>query len=481
MATVYRWRKYNIHGEERYVKGFSMHSRNGVAFLGLVDWAKVFTTTLTDGFYTQQDRGGNGSSQNINMNDIGDDPFRAYVRKGHNDVFSISSNTLLSISSGGEDFWGGSSIVPRFSIDSPGRYKYVISVINDTNEKGDVTSTKSSTDVYEFIRAKGSYISEVTSTSRSTYPDNNYSGSYWYEYVGIDNQAPTISGSDTDLGGQKGAFKKTFSVDDRDSGQVLNVVVKLNATTIRTINNATRSYDYEVEITKDMFDNLELNRTNTIEISVTDDKGATAIRRYTFTKSNTAPTATVTNSNLGEQNSPFSFSFTPNDADGDKITAKIYLNDVQILDLGEVTKGEKKSITLNKLDFSKLINGEHKIRIEVTDVYGSKGYGYITFSKNVTSGWYKYKKETDKEPISINVMTMTDIAQGAKLTVKVCNNAFDKSPAWEILTEEQLGQSYTFKNKSKTDTKWGIGVWIQVDRDKATKNSYIYGFVGSWQ
>ena len=31
---------------------------------------------------------------------------------------------------------------------------------------------------------KGSYINQVTSTNRNAYPDNNYSGSYWYEFVG---------------------------------------------------------------------------------------------------------------------------------------------------------------------------------------------------------------------------------------------------------------------------------------------------------
>ena len=34
-------------------------------------------------------------------------------------------------------------------------------------------------------KAKDSYIGEVTATSRSAYPDNNYSGSYWYVYNGI--------------------------------------------------------------------------------------------------------------------------------------------------------------------------------------------------------------------------------------------------------------------------------------------------------
>lgn len=334
----------------------------------------------------------------------------------------------------------------------------------------------------EYYYEKGSRLDIVTSTNRKAYPDNNYSGSYWYVYEGIANQTPTISGKDEDLGGFKAPFKKVFSVDDPDNNETLNVTVKLNSATIRTINNATKGESYEVDIDKAKFDELELNKSNTIEITVSDSNGASAIRRYTFKKVNTNPVVTVTNSNLGEQNKPFNFSFKAADPDGDDITVKVYVDDVQLQDLGKVTPNQSKTVSIGKLDYAKLLNGEHRIKIEATDSFGAKGTGYITFSKKITHCWYKLTKEVDAQPTAIVVNPLTELAKGAKMTVKVSLNAKDTNPTWEIVPEELIGQKYNFKTKTKTADKWCIGVDIRIDRANTPEGmeSYFYGFVGAY-
>lgn len=334
----------------------------------------------------------------------------------------------------------------------------------------------------ESYHYRGSRVDTVTSTSRRAYPDNDYSGSYWYVYEGVSNQTPTISGKDEDLGGFKAPFKKVFSVDDPDSNETLNVTVKLNAATIRTINNATKNESYEIDIDKAKFDRLELNKSNTIEITVSDSNGASAIRRYTFKKVNTNPVVTVTNSNLGEQNKPFNFSFKAADPDGDDITVKVYVDDVQLQDLGKVTPNQIKTVSIGKLDYAKLLNGEHRIKIEATDSFGAKGTGYITFSKKITHCWYKLTKEVDAQPTAIVVNPLTELAKGAKMTVKVSLNAKDTNPTWEVVPEELIGQKYNFKTKTKTADKWCIGVDIRIDRADTPEGmeSYFYGFVGAY-
>ena len=313
-----------------------------------------------------------------------------------------------------------------------------------------------------------------------TYPDDGiHTDGYWYVKDRLANVAPTISGSDEDLGDKKTPFTKTFTVDDGDAGQTLDVVVRLNGTQISTISNATRGQEYTVTIDQAKFDALTLNVQNTIEITVSDGQGASAVRRWYFKRSNTNPTVTVANSNMGEQNEPFSFSFTPNDADGDAITGKVFLDDVQIFDLGTLTKGESKSVTLGKMDYSKLRNGSHKIRIEATDSNGGRGYGYVDFTKKVTTGWYKLTKQTNNMAVSTNVQVMAELADGAELIVKVCNNALDDSPTWE--TVETVGEVHTFTNSTKTSENWAVGVWVTVNRNTATKDSYFYGFVGNFQ
>lgn len=334
----------------------------------------------------------------------------------------------------------------------------------------------------ETYYTKGSKIDTVTSEDRRKYPNDDYSGSYWYVYEGIANQTPTISGKDEDLGGFKAPFKKVFSVDDPDNNETLNVTVKLNSATIRTINNATKGESYEIDIDKTKFDELELNKSNTIEITVSDSNGASAIRRYTFKKVNSNPVVTVTNSNLGEQNKPFNFSFKAADPDGDDITVKVYVDDVQVQDLGKITPDQTKTVSIGKLDYAKLLNGEHRIKIEATDSFGAKGTGYIAFTKKFDYCWYRLTKEVDAQPTAVVVNPLTELAKGAKMTVKVSLNAKDTNPTWEVLPDEFIGQKYNFKTKSKTADKWCIGVDIRIDRADTPEGmeSYFYGFVGAY-
>lgn len=238
--------------------------------------------------------------------------------------------------------------------------------------------------MYNAEPKKTTKIGEVTSTNRNAYPDEavKEDDNYYYEFLGIANQAPTISGKDEDWGGYKQAFKRYYSVDDGDSGQQLNVVVTLNGVTIATVNNATRKTDYPIDIDGSKFNALTLNEQNTIEITVTDSSGATAVRRYTFKRINTAPVVTMTNTRYGEQNKPFTINFEAADPDGDEITVKLFIDDVQIKDLGTI-KG-KQSVTIPKIDFAKIPNGEHKIRVEAKDSYNAVGVGYADFSKNLT-------------------------------------------------------------------------------------------------
>lgn len=332
------------------------------------------------------------------------------------------------------------------------------------------------------IKYKNQKIDTVTSTNRNAFPNDGEYSSYWYVYEGIANQTPTISGKDEDLGGFKAPFKKVFSVNDPDNNETLNITVKLNSATIRTINNATKGESYEIDIDKAKFDELELNKSNTIEITVSDSNGASAIRRYTFKKVNTNPVVTVTNSNLGEQNKPFNFSFKAADPDGDDIAVKVYVDDVQLQDLGKVTPNQSKTVSIGKLDYAKLLNGEHRIKIEATDSFGAKGTGFITFSKKITHCWYKLTKEVDAQPSAIVVNPLTELAKGAKMTVKVSLNAKDTNPTWEVVPEELIGQKYNFKTKTKTADKWCIGVDIRIDRANTPDGmeSYFYGFVGAY-
>lgn len=396
-----------------------------------------------------------------------------------NTTTSNSKEAIASLFPSGSKKWGDLS--SGDIIDFHRNEVFVVSGINHTTASNITLSGSWYNLEYrsEFSHySKGSRLETVTSENRNAYPNDGQSGSYWYVYEGIDNQEPTISGQDEDWGGYKQAFKRYYSVDDGDSDQQLNVVVTLNGVTIATVNNATRKTDYPIDIDDSKFNALTLNEQNTIEITVIDSSGATAVRRYTFKRINTAPVVTMTNAHYGEQNKPFAINFEAADPDGDEITAKLFIDDVQIKDLGTI-KG-KQSITIPKIDFAKIPNGEHKIRVEAKDSYNAVGAGYADFSKNLTYAWYRLKKELSEQPSAVIVNPLSEVAPGAKMTIKVCSNVMDAQPTWETVPEELYGQKYNFRNKSKTAAKWGVGVEIRIDKEKATEESYLYGFVGAY-
>ncbi|MDK7354976.1 hypothetical protein QP518_04355 [Peptoniphilus harei] len=340
---------------------------------------------------------------------------------------------------------------------------------------------------YKLYRAKvvyfkGNRIGTVTSDDLDKYPFNNAKDGYYYEYEGIANQEPTISGKDENLGGKTSPFTKSFTVNDSDTGQSLDVKVKLNGVQISSISNATRGQDYTVDIDQKTFDSLDVGKVNTIEISVNDGQGATSVRRWTFTRTNSNPIVKMSNTNLGEQNKTFDINFNAIDPDGDPITSKVFVDDIQVMDLGGINPGYI-SKKLSKVDFAIIKNGSHKLRVEVTDDKGAKGFGYSDFSKNLTYAWYKLIKEVDSEPAEVIVQNLLEPAGGAEgtiISIKVCNNALDSSPTWEEVPKDLHDQRYNFKNSSKTADKWAVGVWVRIDRGTAKTDTSWFGFVGAY-
>ena len=130
---------------------------------------------------------------------------------------------------------------------------------------------------YAYMGNQG--IRPVTNLSPTTYVSDEVDGDGCYTLVF--NSTPTISGSNSDLGNKTASFTQDFSVNDTDSGDTLTLTVKVDTTTIQTINNAVRSQAYTADISS-VFSSLTL-ASHSLIISVADGT-ATATRTYTFTK-----------------------------------------------------------------------------------------------------------------------------------------------------------------------------------------------------
>lgn len=295
----------------------------------------------------------------------------------------------------------------------------------------------------------------------------------------VNNTAPTISGVDTDMGGLKTPFNYTYQVDDIDANEVLTIVEKLNGTTLRTITNANKKSDYTVEINKARFDALVLDANNTIEIEVTDSKNAITYRRVYFRRINAAPSVTlVTLPDMGLQNEPFDVKYKVDDAEKDAVSVRVLVGDTVLDYKDNVELNTEQTYTLTKLEYLQIDNGEHTIRIEATDVHGAMTLRTAKFRKNVTAMGCRVKKDTATRATQITVKSSLKVTGGNVVTYRVCNNANDANPTWEIIQPNTI---HIFANTTKTAETWAVASELNVDRGTATEDAYLYGKVVSHQ
>lgn len=272
------------------------------------------------------------------------------------------------------------------------------------------------------------------------------------------------------MGGKKSPFSVNISVNDRD-GDTVNVIVKLNGSIIKTINNIRLNSNYEIPISQDKFNELALNAQNEIEISASDSK-STSFRRYTFARINAAPEIVLGKVEFGKQDKPFSFSYKITDAEGDKCSVRI-LYGSRVLDYKkEVALNVEQTYKFGKLDFAKIPAGEISIKIEATDVNGGVSSKLISFTKSINGCGYVFRKDTSQKATQIIVSVARKIDEKSAFKTFVCNNANDSSPAWEEITGT-LEKIYNIKNANKVAEKWAIGVKVEVVRGEGAGDSYL--------
>lgn len=101
----------------------------------------------------------------------------------------------------------------------------------------------------------------------------------------VNNHAPVISGTDSNLGTKTAAFAQSYSATDEDSGQTLTVTEHIDGTQKRSY-TATSGQTYSFNITAAEWVKL-LNGSHTLKIVAADNYGGSATRTYTFTKNET--------------------------------------------------------------------------------------------------------------------------------------------------------------------------------------------------
>ena len=202
---------------------------------------------------------------------------------------------------------------------------------------------------------------------------------------------------------------------------------------------------------------------------------------------NTPPTITSTSGasgvNLGSKTAAFSFKYTPNDADGDKLTVTEKLDGVVKKTRTNVTSGTQLTFECasTAAEFQKILNGTHTITIEVSD-----GKAGATFTATFTKAVHK-ATITLKTPLAVSgditaaVMSVVgQIPAGAVYKVEATNNAKDTSPVWQDVTAEvKSGANIVFTNKTAAN---GAAFNFRITVERGTSaGGYISGVSGAFQ
>ena len=233
----------------------------------------------------------------------------------------------------------------------------------------------------------------VYSWCQETWAENasGLSARFWYYYyatgsnpsVGfrpvleILNTDPLISDSDRDLGDKNSNFTITYTVDDADSGDVLTATESLDGQTTKSF-APTRNLVNTISVD---VDSLSLGK-HTVKVVVSDGQGGTATRTWTFTRTNSAPTISGSDGNLGDKNLGFTYAYTIDDADGDTLTVVEELNDETIRTINNAPKGEELTVTITSEKLYALgLNSVNTLKITVTDGKGGTAYRRVTFKR----------------------------------------------------------------------------------------------------
>lgn len=209
------------------------------------------------------------------------------------------------------------------------------------------------------------------------YAADSYSVVGFRPVLEILNTDPLISDSDRDLGDKNSNFTITYTVDDADSGDVLTATESLDGQTTKSF-APTRNLVNTISVD---VDSLSLGK-HTVKVVVSDGQGGTATRTWTFTRTNSAPTISGSDGNLGDKNLGFTYAYTIDDADGDTLTVVEELNDETIRTINNAPKGEELTVTITSEKLYALgLNSVNTLKITVTDGKGGTAYRRVTFKR----------------------------------------------------------------------------------------------------
>ncbi len=201
---------------------------------------------------------------------------------------------------------------------------------------------------------------------------------------------------------------------------------------------------------------------------------------------NTAPTitsSTANGANLGTKAAGFNFQYVVNDADGDTVMVKEYLDNV-LKRSYTATRGATNTFqAVTAAHFQTVLNGTHTLKVVANDGKEDSAAYTVTFTKKVTTATITLTSPLPADDqISVMVMTLVgSIPEDADLEVLVTNNAKDPSPVWEDATADvKAHANHVFTNKTAVNG-FAFNFKLTVSRGASGQGGYISNIGGAFE
>lgn len=187
---------------------------------------------------------------------------------------------------------------------------------------------------------------------------------------------------------------------------------------------------------------------------------------------------------MGQQDKEFSFTYKVTEEDeGQTLKVEEYVDNKKTKEF-DAESGSTYTFTLSRIDYQKLLNGNHNVKILAIDNIGGVTEKVFNFSKNETKILFTLNKPLAADAMVTKALinVLGAIPENAIFKVEACNNGNDPSPTWEDCTEKVLSErEILLLNKQKTDSQWGFNVRVSLDRNGATGDCYISSVGGNFE